>query len=118
MGADFLAVELDNAIWFSTNSSMSWFLWHSSKWGSRLGRFLQYMSGLELLASSLDTDLNYVTTILQLHPSLNHKVKLQQLLKERCGNFSGVSQRKIRNPSSTLSWTRDPLLNFPAKCDP
>ena len=31
MGAHFPAVELDNAIWFSTLSRMSGFLWHSSK---------------------------------------------------------------------------------------
>ena len=71
MGAHFPAVELDNAIWFSILSRMSGFLWHSSKWACRFGRFLQYMPGLEVLACSLDTDLSYVTAILQLCPSLN-----------------------------------------------
>ena len=66
------AVELDNVIRFSTLSRMSRFLRHSSKWAHRFGRFLQYTSGLEVLACSLDTDLNYVTTMLQLRLSLNH----------------------------------------------
>ena len=60
MGAYFLAVELDNVIWFSTLST------------SFLGRFLQYMLELEVLVCSLDTDVNYVTAMLQLHPSLKH----------------------------------------------
>ena len=61
MGAHFPAVEMDNAIQFSTLSRMSGFLWHSSKWTHQFGCFLQYTSGLEVLASSLNTDLNYVT---------------------------------------------------------
>ena len=56
MGAHFPAVELNDAIWFSTLFSMSGFLWHSCKWASRFSRFLQYTSGLEVLACSLDTD--------------------------------------------------------------
>ena len=72
VGAHFPAVESDNAIRFSTLSGMSGFLWHSSKWAHWFGRFLQYTSGLEVLACSLDTDLNYVTNMLQLHPSMNH----------------------------------------------
>ena len=72
MGAHFPAVELDNAIRFSILSRMSGFLWHSSKWACRFGRFLQYTPGLEVLACSLDTNQNYVTAILQLRPSLNH----------------------------------------------
>ena len=72
MGAHLLAVEVDNAIWFSTLSRMSGFLWHSSKWVRWFGRFLPYTSELEVLACSLDTKLNYVTTMLQLRPSLNH----------------------------------------------
>ena len=89
MGAHFAAVELDNAIRFGI-LSMSGFLWHSSKWACRFSRFLQYMSGLEVLACSLDTDINYVTTMLQLHLSLNPYVTLRQLLGERCSNFLGV----------------------------
>ena len=42
--------------------------------GHRFGRFLQYTSGIEVLACSFDTNLNYVTIMLQLHPSLNHWV--------------------------------------------
>ena len=72
MGAHFPTVELDNAIRLSTLSRMLEFLWHSSKWARQFDHFLQYMSGLEVLACSLDTDLNCVTTMLQLCPSLNH----------------------------------------------
>ena len=72
IGVHFPAVELDNAIRFSTLSSMSGFLWHSSKWACRFGHFHQYTSGLEVLACSLHTDLNYVITMHQLHPSLSH----------------------------------------------
>ena len=74
MDAHFPAVELDNAIRFSTLSRMSGFLWQSSKWARRFGRSLRYMPGIEVLACSLDTDLNHVTTMLQLRPSLNHQV--------------------------------------------
>ena len=41
------------------------------KWARRFGRFLQLMSGLKVLACTL-TDLNYVTTMLQSRPFLNH----------------------------------------------
>ena len=44
-------------------------------------------------------------------PSLNHKVKLQQLLGEGPAKFWVYSDRQIRSPSSALSWIRDPLLN-------
>ena len=67
MSAHVAAAELDNAIRFSTLSRIVGFLWHSSIWAH-----LQYMSQLEALACSLDTELNYVTTMLQLRPSLNH----------------------------------------------
>ena len=90
MGAHFPAVELDNLIWFSTLSWMPRFLWHTSKWACRFGCFLHYMPGLEMSACSLKTNLNYVTAMLQLCLSLNHKVKLWQLLRGRCGNFRGV----------------------------
>ena len=68
----FPVVELDNAIRFSTLSRMSLFLWHSSKWACRFGHFLEYTPGLEVLACSLNTNLNYLTAMLQLYPSLNH----------------------------------------------
>ena len=32
----------------------------------------QYTSGLEVLACSLDNNFNYMTTMLQLRPSVNH----------------------------------------------
>ena len=87
MGAYFPAVELDNAVWFSTLSRMSGFLWHSSKWARQFGHFLQYTSGLEVLACNLKTDHNDVTTMLQLCPSLSHEVKLLQLLGEDAATF-------------------------------
>ena len=68
-GAHFPAVELDNAL-FSTLSRMSGFLWHSSKWACQFGRFLQYTPGLEKLACSLNTDLNYMTTMHRTVPFL------------------------------------------------
>ena len=73
MGAHFPAVELDNMIWFSTLSRMSWFLWHSSKWACRFGRFLQYTPGLEVLACSLGTDLicNYAPPTAPFHEPLS-----------------------------------------------
>ena len=69
----FPAVELDNVIWFSILFAMSVFLWYSSKWACWFSRFLQYTSGLEVLACSLDTEINYVATMLQLHLSQNTK---------------------------------------------
>ena len=100
MGAHFPAVELDNTIRFSTLSRMSGFLWHSSKWACRFDCFLQYMSGIEALACSLDTDLNYDPTVPFFEPL----------------GFWVYSQRHILcNSSSALFWTRGPLLNFPVK---
>ena len=61
MGAHFPVVELDNVIR------------HSSKWACRFGLFLQYISGTEVIVCSLNTDLSYVTTMLQQHLSLNHQ---------------------------------------------
>ena len=49
-GCTLPAVELDNTIRFSTLSRMSGFLWHHSTQASWFGCFLQYMSGLEVLA--------------------------------------------------------------------
>ena len=66
------AVEMDNAIRLNTLSRMSGLLWHGSKWVCQFGCFLQYVSGLEVLVCSLNSDVKYVTTILQLCPSLNH----------------------------------------------
>ena len=57
MGARFPAIEFENTICFSILSRMSGFLCHSSKWACWFGRFLQYMSGLEVLAFSLDTNI-------------------------------------------------------------
>ena len=62
MGVPFPAGELDNTIQFNTLSVVSGFLWHSSK----------YLSRLEVLACKLDPDFNYMITILQLCPSLNY----------------------------------------------
>ena len=93
MGVHFPAVELDNAIRFSTLSRMSRFLWHSSKWACRFCCFLQDMPALEVLACSLNTDHNYVTLAMpQLHPFLNHQVKLLQLLGGRWQLFGCIHQ--------------------------
>ena len=79
---------------------MSVFLWHSSKWAHGFGRFLQYMSGLEVLACSFDTDLNNAPTAPFFEPL----------------SLWVYSQRQILcNASSALSWTRRPLLYIPAK---
>ena len=82
MGAHFPAAELNNAIRFSTLSRMSRFMRHSSKWTCRFGCFLQYTSGPEVLACSLNTDLNYVTTILQ-RPFLEPLSKVAATLREK-----------------------------------
>ena len=69
--------------------------------------------GLKVLACSLDTNINYVTVTLQLHPSLNHLVKLGQLLGERCGNFLSVDKYVTRvapSPDARL------FAEFLSKC--
>ena len=72
MGAHFPAVELGNAIRFSTLSRMPGFLWHSSKWACRFGCFLQYMPGLEVLAVAATQTLTmphyYAPTVPLLEP--------------------------------------------------
>ena len=84
MDEHFHAVGLDDVIWFSTCSRVSWLLWHSSRWVQCFSRFLQYMSGLEMLACTFDTNFDYVITMIQLCPSLNlWVVKLKQVLKGR-----------------------------------
>ena len=103
----FPVVELANAIRFSTLSRMSGFLWHSSKEACRFSHFLQYTPGLEVLACSLNTNLNYLTAMLQLYPSLNH------YLSQSCGNFKGedaaifwVHSHRYATPACrALSWT-------------
>ena len=82
MGALFPTLELDNAIQFGTLSRMSGFLWHSPKWACWFSHFLEYASRIEVLARSLDTNLNYVTTMLQLHSSLNYYV-FRCILKDK-----------------------------------
>ena len=44
---------------------------HSSKWVCLFSHFLPYTSGLKVLACSLNTNLNYVKSMLQLPPFLN-----------------------------------------------
>ena len=116
MGAHFPAVELDNAIRFSILSRMSGFLWHNFKWACWFGRFLQYTSGLEVLTCNLDTNINYVTTMFQLRLSLNHKVKLQYLLGERCGNFLGVFSKIDTSPQQRSLLDPRPSADFPTEC--
>ena len=64
--------SMNNAIWISTLSRMSGFLWLSSKYACWFCYFVQYVSGLEVLACNFNTISNYVTTILQLHYSLSY----------------------------------------------
>ena len=117
MGAHFHAVELDNTIWFSTHSRMSGFLWHSSESACQFGHFLQYMSGLEVLTCSLCTNLNYVITMLQQHPSLlSHQVKLWKLLKERCSNFLSRFSKTDTLPQQCSLLGQRSSAEFPAKC--
>ena len=111
MGAHFPTVELDNSIQIGTLSRIPG--WGSC--GNWFGRFLQYKSRLEILACSLDADLNYVTTMLQLRLYLNHWVTLRQILGEDAATFWVYSQRQMRRPSSALSWTQGPA-EFPSKC--
>ena len=61
MSAHFSVVELDNVIKLALFPGI---LLHSYKCNHQFGGFLQYTSGLELLACSLDTGLNYVTKML------------------------------------------------------
>ena len=120
MDENFHAVELDVVIWFSTHSRVSWLLWHSSRWVQCFSHFLQYTSGLEMLACTFDTNFDYVSTTIQLFPSLNlWVVKLEQVLKGRQISelsFQLYFQWQIRNPSSALFFTRGSLLNFQVKC--
>ena len=69
MGAHFPAVELDNRIWFSIVDIVP------NGPASSVISF-NIRQGL-MLASSLNIDVNYVTTVLQLRLSLNNYVKLQ-----------------------------------------
>ena len=74
---------------------------------------------LLLLFSIIYPYFNYVITMFQQRPSLNHCVKLQQRLGEWWISklaFRVYSRRRIRNTSSALSWTRGPVLYFLAKC--
>ena len=108
-GLHFPTIELDNMIRFSTLSRMSGFLWHSAKWASQFGGFLQYMSGLEVLACSFNTSVP--TT-----PFLESLSKVAATYRgEIWQPFSCIL---IDGYVSTagLSWTLGPLLNFPAKC--
>ena len=83
MDALFPTVELDNTIWFSTLSRVSRFLWHGSKWVPWLQCFLQYMSGLEVLACSFDINFEPVITMLQLCSLINLKKPNWQRFGER-----------------------------------
>ena len=103
MGAHFPAAELDSVIQFSTLSRISRFQWHSSHWSCWFECFLQYTLQIEALACSLNTNLNYKTTMLQLRPSLNHYL------------FGCILKDILRNSSSAVSWTQGPLLNFSSR---
>ena len=103
---------LDNAIRFSTHSRVSGFPRHSFKWARHFSHFLQYTSGLEVLASSFYTGFNhvYAPTEFFLEPPSKVAVKISKLA------FRVYSLRQIYNSSSILSWTWGPLSNFLTKC--
>ena len=107
IGVHFPGVELDNAIWFSTLSRMSGFLWHSSKWACQFGCFLWYTPGLVASTPTLT-----VTTMLQLQLSLNQWVKLQQLLgciiKDRY-----VAPEVLSPGPEALCWISSKMSKFP-----
>ena len=72
-------------------------------------------SGLEVSACSVDNDLKYMATMVQLYPSLNHQIKFRQLLGDDAATFWVYSHGQIGNSSSAVSWTQGSLLNYPAK---
>ena len=90
-GCALLHNRLDNAIRFSTLCRMSTFLWNSSKWACCFGHFLQYTSGLEVLACSLNTDLNYGITILQLRPFPEPLSKVVATFRAKIATFWAYS---------------------------
>ena len=108
IGVHFPAVKLDNMIQFSTLSRMSGFLWHSSKCACQFDCFLQYMSGLEVLACSLNTDLNYAPAAPFPEPlskvAATFRGKMLQL-------FGNILKGRYIVPV-VLSWTQGPRLNF------
>ena len=102
MHAHFPTGEFDNLIWFSA------FLWHSSKGACQFSHFLQYMWGLKKLACSLNTNLNYVTTMLQLPRfATTFTSKMQQLF--------GCILTDIYVTIAVLSPGPKPYDEFPSK---
>ena len=111
MGVHFPTVELDIAIWFSTLSRMPRFLWHSSRWARWLDHFLQYNTPrLYVLACNLDTDLNYVTAMLQLCLSLNHRGVFSWTDTIVC---IGVSTPPPKKNTTTLYLAKPPFSGNP-----
>ena len=103
MGVHFPAVELDNAIPFSTLSRMSGFLWHSPKWACQFGRFFRYTSGLEVLACSIDINLNYYALTAPFPEPLSKVVatfrgKMQQLFGCIIKDRYKAQQHSLLNP--------------------
>ena len=113
MGVHFPTVELDNAIQCSILSRMPGFLCHSLKWACQFGPFLQYTPGVEVLACSLD---NLTMWLLCSSCAVEPLSKVAGNVRGKMWQFFWCILRYMRNPSSTLSWIRSPLLNFPAKC--
>ena len=104
IGAHFSPVELDNMIQFSLLSRMSRFpvLLHSSKWACRFGHSLEYMSGIEVLACSLNTDLNYCARTSPFLEALSFRLYSQSQI--------------LFNSSRAPFCTQGPLLNLLVKC--
>ena len=110
MGAHFLSVELDNAIRFITLFRMSGFLWHSSRWACQFG-----CSGHEVLACSLNTDLNYVTTM----PFLEPLSKVATTFRRKIQKLFGciliewyVTPAALSPKPEALCWISSKMSNF------
>ena len=76
---------------------------------------VQPTSGLEVLACSFYTDFNYLITMFQLHPSLNHWVKFSVKMDFKI-SFPAVFSNKDSDSSSTLTWTQETQMNILTKC--
>ena len=104
------------AVWFGTLSRMSGFLWHSSKWARRVRCFLQYSSRLEVLACSLNTDLNYVTTMLNYALPWTTKKVAVTLKGKMWQLFQCILKDRYIAPATLWGLNQRPSTEFPAKC--
>ena len=74
-----------------------------SKWASQFGCFLQYTSGLEVLACSLNTNFNYVTT--PTAPSLEPLNKVAETFRGKMLQLFGcvLIERYVTHQHSLLN---------------